>query len=121
MQKNVILILLFSILVAVFSIQNAHSVSVSFFTLSFEVSLIVVILGAIAFGSIIMGLFGSIKQLRLKREIRAMRRERDELLENNKQLVEKLDYLQKQLDEGKKIVEEDSIKEENVEDNKDNA
>ncbi len=99
MQRNVILILLFSILVAVFSIQNAHSVSVTFFTSSFEVSLIVVILGAIALGAVIMGLVSSIKQLKLKRQIRTVKREKDELEQQNRELEEKIALLEREKEE----------------------
>jgi len=92
MQGNLILGLIFALLIAIFSIQNAGSVSLVFFTWEFETSLVVVILGAVALGVIIMGFFASIKQLKLKREIKKLEKNAKSIeLEKEKLANEKME------------------------------
>lgn len=75
MQGTLIIGIIFALLVAVFSIQNAIPVSISFFTWRFETSLVVVVLGGIALGVLMMGLFASFKQFKLKRKIKGLKSE----------------------------------------------
>ena len=90
MQRNIIVILLFAILIAVFAIQNASQVLITFFSWEYQVSLVVVVLGATALGTIVMGLVASVSQLKLRRELRAVKREKEELRQTNYDLEKQL-------------------------------
>ncbi|MGM0602358.1 MAG: LapA family protein [Bacillota bacterium] len=79
MQRNLIIALVFALLIAIFAMQNAVSVTLSFFNYSFQTSLVVVVLGSMAVGALIMGLFSSLKQIKLKREIRQLQKKYSEL------------------------------------------
>ncbi|MCL6450920.1 MAG: lipopolysaccharide assembly protein LapA domain-containing protein [Acetobacteraceae bacterium] len=59
------LALLLIVLVAVFAVQNAFPVAVTFFAWSFETSLVLVILGAAVLGALTVGVLGLLKQVRL--------------------------------------------------------
>ena len=113
MQRTLIIVLAFAILVAVFSIQNAGPVSLSFFNWQFETSLVVVVLGAVALGAAMMGLFSSFKQIALKREIRKLsqknvnlERINREIKNFNLELEEKIKELKVQDSEPTEEVEE---------------
>ncbi|MFW5979745.1 MAG: LapA family protein [Halanaerobiales bacterium] len=90
MQKNLILGLVFAIIVAIFSIQNAVPVTVSFFNFNFETSLVVVVLGAMVFGALIMGIFGSIKQIKLRKKNRNCEKEKSKLRREITELKEEI-------------------------------
>lgn len=109
MQKKIILILLFALVVAAFSIQNAGSVSISILTWHYEVSLAIIVLGAIALGVIIMGLFSSLNQLRLKKEIRHLSKEKEQLSLENRQLKDSLILKQKKQERDNQVNDKGSI------------
>ncbi|NLY54953.1 MAG: LapA family protein [Firmicutes bacterium] len=64
MQALMILVLLFSLMVAVFAVQNAITVQITFLTWQFETSLVYVILLATALGAVIVGLLGLFKSIK---------------------------------------------------------
>ncbi len=103
MQGTLIWGIIFALLVAVFSIQNAGPVSLVFFTWRFETSLVVVVLGGIALGAIIMGLFSSFKQFKLKRKLKKLKFEKENLEVEKKELETNIS----------KLEEEEKVKEEN--------
>ncbi|MDI3547682.1 MAG: hypothetical protein PWR10_1334 [Halanaerobiales bacterium] len=105
MQRNILIILFFALIVAIFAIQNANTVSISIFTWKYEVSLVIIVLGAIVFGAIIMGLVTSIKQIRLSRELRAVKNEREKLQETNRVLEKRIAQLKKEAGEAGKETE----------------
>lgn len=57
------LALLFALVVAIFAVQNAVPVGVSFLTWRFETSLVLVILGGAALGALSVGVLGVFKQI----------------------------------------------------------
>ena len=88
MQKFIILALFFSLLVAIFAIQNAVVVTVSFLFWESEISLVFVILGSVAVGALIVTILGLFRQYKLGREnkrlqlkLQEVEAERDELRE----------------------------------------
>lgn len=64
-QVVLVLAFLFSLLVAVFAVQNAEPVAVKFLAWRFETSLVIVILAAAALGAALLALLGIFAQLRL--------------------------------------------------------
>lgn len=108
MQRNLIIALIFALLIAIFAMQNAVSVTLSFFNYSFQTSLVVVVLGSIAVGALIMGLFSSLKQIKLKREMRQLQKKYSEL-------EAQISYLEDQ--KTRNIIEKNSLSENDEEDN----
>ena len=84
MERKIILILLFSLLIAVFAIQNATIVPVRFFTWEKEISLAFILLGAIVLGALLMGLVSSFRYLKQVKE-------RKKLERNNKELSDEME------------------------------
>ncbi len=111
MQGTLILALVFALFVALFSIQNAVPVSLTLFTWKFQTSLVVVVLGAIALGALIMGLFSSVKQFRLKRENRRLKDKNEELISINSELEQEIKEI-KELKESKEISESNKFTDE---------
>lgn len=64
-QLVLVLALVFSLLVAVFAVQNADPVTVHLLTWRFDTSLVIVILAAAALGAALLALLGVFAQLRL--------------------------------------------------------
>ncbi|HHU50735.1 MAG TPA: LapA family protein [Firmicutes bacterium] len=66
MQILILLTLVFSLLVAVFALQNAYPVTVHFLAWKFEASLALVILFSVLAGALLFGFFGLAHQARAK-------------------------------------------------------
>ncbi len=98
MQRNLILALVFALLIAVFAMQNAVPVTLTFFTYTFETSLVVVVLGTLAVGALIMGLFSSFQQLKLKKEKRQLEGKCKIFERELKNKEEKISKLESKLD-----------------------
>lgn len=73
MQWTVVVALLFALLVGVFAIQNAITVSLKFFSYQFETSLVVVVLGGVALGALMIGILGLLSQIKNKIQIRNLK------------------------------------------------
>lgn len=97
MQFYLILALLFALLVAVFAIQNTAPVTLIFFAWRFQVSLVVIVLGGLAFGAIIMGLLGFLHHIRLSLEIKKLRSSVNQLEKAKATLEEEKEDLLEQL------------------------
>ncbi|MGI9860160.1 LapA family protein [Moorella naiadis] len=83
MQIYSLLAILFALLVAIFAVQNAVAVNIRFLAWQFpEISLVLVILGAAAFGALVVFLLGLVRQVRASREIRQLRQENHRLAAN---------------------------------------
>lgn len=67
MQVYLVLALLFSICIAVFAVQNATLVNINlFFWQLKDISLVLVIFGSALIGALAAGLFGVVKQIKLR-------------------------------------------------------
>jgi putative membrane protein len=73
-QLYVISVFVIAFVVALFAMQNSEVVTLMFLSWEFDASLIVVIVGCVALGSILMGLLGGIAQFRLNLKLRGARR-----------------------------------------------
>ncbi len=94
MQKKIILILLFALVIAFFAIQNASPVSVKIFNWEDDISLAFIVLGAIVFGALIMYLVSSFKQLRLGKKIRTLKKEKEKLNTEKDKLTAEIEELE---------------------------
>ena len=83
--------LVFSLLVAVFAIQNSLPVSVSFVTWSFQTSLVIVILGAATFGALAVISLAVPMQLKARWDLKRVRQRQGELEAEVKTLQERLE------------------------------
>ena len=81
----------FSLLVAVFAIQNSLSVTVSFITWSFQTSLVIVILGAATFGALAILSLAVPMQLKIRWDAKKDRQRQGELEAEVKTLQERLE------------------------------
>jgi len=86
MNKKIILLLLFALFIAIFSIQNASPVLIRLLFWDFEIYLVLIVLGAIVFGAILMALVISLSSFRLNKEIRMEKKEKEELLNEVEEL-----------------------------------
>ncbi|MCL1804394.1 MAG: LapA family protein [Clostridiales bacterium] len=72
MQVQLILILIFAIIVAAFSVQNTMAVVIRFLFWEANLSLVLVILGSIALGAVFIYLVDLAKQIQVKREMKEL-------------------------------------------------
>ncbi|ASS66854.1 MULTISPECIES: lipopolysaccharide assembly protein LapA domain-containing protein [unclassified Paenibacillus] len=70
--------LVFALLIAIFAVINVDPVRVNFMFATTSAPLILVILISALLGGLSIGLFGIIRQYRLQREIKGLKRELDE-------------------------------------------
>ncbi len=101
MQFGFIISLIFSILVALFAIQNSGSVVISFLFAEFNISQALVILISAALGAMIVMLLGIVKQIKLKIKMKEQLKKIKKLEEENKLCNNKTEESKKDLDEKK--------------------
>ncbi|MCL4516922.1 MAG: LapA family protein [Firmicutes bacterium] len=65
LQIRLILALAFAMVIALFAVQNAATVEVKFLVWHFRTTLVIVILASTAVGTLVVGLLGFFKQVRL--------------------------------------------------------
>ncbi|MGI6225133.1 MAG: LapA family protein [Peptococcales bacterium] len=92
MQFYLVGALLFALLVALFAVQNTIIVKVVFLFWQFEISLVLVILGAASFGALCVLLVGMFRNIGMWRRNR-------ELQNKNKLLTEKVTELEERLNQ----------------------
>ncbi|WP_059173678.1 lipopolysaccharide assembly LapA domain-containing protein [Bacillus sp. FJAT-27445] len=78
-QWSLLLAILFAVVVAVFAVMNVEPVEVDYFFGIAHWPLILVVLGSVLAGVVIMGAVGAGRIVALKRELRKVRKQRDEL------------------------------------------
>ena len=120
MQLNFILLLIVSIFIAIFAIQNGETVSIDLFFMKREMSQALVILASVGLGALVTGVlstFGKVKRLRenkaLSKKLKAVEAEKNtvttklettaaenvELQKINSDLKSELETNEKQLNE----------------------
>ena len=119
MQKNLIIALIFAIIVAIFSIQNAGPVSLAFFSWEFSTSLVVVVLGSAVLGAVIMWIISSFKLLKINKEKRKLKKEISDLEEERENLKVKVNELKSEPGHMKNTNKKSGLKNKNN-DKKDN-
>ncbi len=91
MEFKFIISLLFSVLVAIFAIQNAGSVEINFLFTKFTISQAVVILCSTILGALIVLLLGLIKQIKQNMKIKQLNKEIEMLTEEKGKIQAKID------------------------------
>jgi uncharacterized integral membrane protein len=94
MQLYFILSLITSIIVIIFAITNAASVPVRVFFVQYELSLALIIFISTAFGAIIASMLGLVKQFKLKKQIKKLSNENQELLTEQKKLQDEISSME---------------------------
>jgi len=110
MAVRFVITLVFSILVAIFAIQNSSSVVISFLFAKFSISQALIILISAVLGAVIVMLLGTIKQIKSNLKIRNLSKEFTKLQEENKSLKERIEQLsqdsEKRKEKDNKVLEE---------------
>jgi lipopolysaccharide assembly protein A len=76
-QWTFIFALVFALVIAVFSVVNVEPVPVDYVFGTAQFPLIVVILGSALAGGLAVGLFGTLRFMRMRRQIRALTKEKE--------------------------------------------
>lgn len=88
MQRVYILVLVISIFLVIFAIQNADPVELQLFTYKFSISLSLLIILSVALGTILSFLFSLNEFFRLRNELKKKEKEIGRLKENQEELHE---------------------------------
>lgn len=105
MQIYLVSALIFSLLVAVFAIQNTEVVVIQFLTWNFSVSLVLVILGSAVVGALALFFLSLFRQVGSWVTIRQLNHRKEELEKQLKKLEEK----NKDLESEKTVQQEEKI------------
>jgi len=96
MDWKFVVALVFALLVAVFALQNAEAVDISFLTFDFSVSQALVILISAVFGALTATLMSLVRWIKSQTKIRSLSKVNSTLEQENKQMKLKLEaYTQK--------------------------
>lgn len=118
MQKTqflFIISLIFAIIVSIFALTNGNPVVINLLFYSFEASQALVIFASAALGAFVVFFMGTVNHIKLKGQIRNLKKAKDELEDRFKNLSIELEALKLQ-GEMKSLQERDSIKEANIND-----
>ncbi|MGM7702150.1 LapA family protein [Pseudalkalibacillus sp. Hm43] len=88
-EWSLIIVLLFAIIVAVFAVINVDAVEVDYLFGTAQWPLVLVILGSALLGALTVGFAGSVRFLSMKKELRLLRRENQQLNADSKNRTEK--------------------------------
>lgn len=91
MDWKFVLALVFALLVAVFALQNASPVDISFLTMDFSISQALVILISAVFGALCALLLGLVRWIKNQAKIKSSAKTISSLEQENKQLKMKLE------------------------------
>ncbi|WP_257346256.1 LapA family protein [Pseudalkalibacillus decolorationis] len=78
-EWSFIIVLLFAMIVAVFAVVNVEPVGVNYVFGTAQWPLVLVILGSAILGALTIGVAGSVRLLSMKRELRLLKRENEQL------------------------------------------
>ena len=78
-MMNLLFAFVFALLVAIFAVQNALPVTVSFLLWSFQTSLVIIILGAATFGAMTILSLAMLVQFKLKRNLTKLKQSHQQL------------------------------------------
>jgi uncharacterized integral membrane protein len=90
MQLSFIIVLIISIFISIFAIQNGGKVTIDLFFARYSVSQALVILISVGSGALIAGILGAFKRLRKSKEIRDLTKKVKSLEDESAVLKEKL-------------------------------
>ena len=118
MQRNIIITLALSVIIAIFAILNAAAIPVNLIFTTVNLSAALVILISACFGAVIVYLFDTVSKRRTKKIIKehektilVMNNEQRELKEKYQETVEELAVLKEQIEVVNQNMELDVVKE----------
>ncbi|WP_371369533.1 hypothetical protein SRRS_26620 [Sporomusa rhizae] len=91
---NLLFAFMFTLLVAIFAVQNSLPVTVTFLAWGFQTSLVFIILGSAIFGAMTILSIALLVQFKLKRSLHKIRTSHQELEAELRELKEKQDIMQ---------------------------
>ncbi|GEM_PF-3482733 len=100
-QLKLFVLCLFAFLVAVFAVSNQQSVAINFFNrpIITDVSLIIIVLGAVLIGVLFAGILGFMAQSKLKKELAKEIKEKNMLKGKEEKLQLKIRDLEEKLED----------------------
>lgn len=96
MDWKFVLALIFALIVAIFALQNAGAVDISFLTLDLSVSQALVILVSAVFGALAALLLGLVRWIKFQGKLKSLGKTANALEQENKQLKMKLESYEAQ-------------------------
>ena len=97
MEKGFIFSLIFAGLVGAFALSNSDKVAIDLIITQIEMSQAIVIFVSAFLGAIIVALLGLVKDLKSKKEIKRLNKERDILIEEKNELISQLESKEQQI------------------------
>jgi uncharacterized integral membrane protein len=94
MDWKFVLALIFALIVAVFALQNAIAVDISFLTMEFSISQALVILISAAFGALVVLLLSLVRWIKFQSKLKSSAKTISALEQENKQLKMKLEAME---------------------------
>lgn len=94
MQRGFILILVLAVIIGIFVISNSGVVAIDFIFTEVMISQAIVIFICVLLGAILATIFGGIRQMSLKKEIKQAKAETSRLQSENEKLKSERDLLQ---------------------------
>lgn len=91
MDWKFVLALVFALIVAIFALQNAGAVDISFLTMELSISQALVILISAAFGALVVLLLSLVRWIKCQSKIKSQSKTVNALEQENKQLKMKLE------------------------------
>ncbi|MBC8587087.1 LapA family protein [Paratissierella segnis] len=91
MTGRFVISLIFAVIVAIFALQNAASVTIKFFFAEFTISQALIILISAVFGAIIVLILGTIKQFKTNMKVKNLSKSTEKLEEENRELKERIE------------------------------
>ncbi|HZK10557.1 MAG TPA: LapA family protein [Clostridia bacterium] len=104
MQRGFILILILAVIIGIFVISNSGVVAIDFIFTEVMISQAIVIFICVLLGAILATIFGGIRQMSLKKEIKQGRTEISRLESENEKVKRELDLLQSENQKLKKDI-----------------
>lgn len=97
MQKGFVIILILALIIGIFAISNSAVVSIDFIFAEIELSQAIVIFICVLLGALIASIFGFIRQMSLKKEIKELKTKNNTLQIQVNQLIVDLKNKEDQL------------------------
>lgn len=116
MTGRFVISLIFAVIVAIFALQNAASVTIKFFFAEFTISQALIILISAVFGAIIVLILGTIKQFKTNMKVKNLLKSTEKLEEENRELKERIEQKSNDFDN----IEVNNMDIDNVETNDEN-
>lgn len=97
MQKSFIIILILAVIIGIFALSNSEPVNIDFIFTEIELSQAIVIFICVLLGALIATLFGLIRQMSLKKEIKELKTKNTSLQNEVEELKLRIDDKETQL------------------------